>query len=267
MEEIIFYFIIYAFLGWVVEVSYQTLHRGEFINRGFLNGPYCPIYGFGVLSILEFLTPWQNNLILLFIGAVVLTTLLELFTGYFLWKVFEMRWWDYSEYPFNIGGFITPLFSIAWGLACVFVVKIIHPSIQDLFLKIPENFVVGFNMIIMIFMSVDTIGTVNIVLKLNKNLERVDEMNSKLKDFSNDLGEAIYEGVSKTKSRVNKIEEKRQGIKEDLKLKKQELREQKRVFLEELPKSQKRLLRAFPEAEHYRFNESLKEIKEFLKGK
>ena len=79
--NIISYFIIYAFFGWSLEVVYQAVEQGKFINRGFLNGPYCPIYGFGVIIVVGILEPIKNNLIVLYLGSVILTSLLELLSA------------------------------------------------------------------------------------------------------------------------------------------------------------------------------------------
>ena len=114
---LLFYFIIYAFLGWCTEVVYAALNTGKFVNRGFLNGPICPIYGFGIAAIVAFLAPVSNNPALLFAGSAIITSAIELITGWIMEKAFNTRWWDYSTMPFNIGGYICLKFSIAWGIA------------------------------------------------------------------------------------------------------------------------------------------------------
>ena len=106
------YFFIYGFLGWCCEVIYAAIIDGKFVNRGFLNGPICPIYGFGVLFVLTLLEPIRENFLFLFIGSVILTSVLEFITGFLLEKVFKMKWWDYSNERFNIHGYICLKFSI-----------------------------------------------------------------------------------------------------------------------------------------------------------
>ena len=132
-------FFIYAFLGWCTEVSYAALVTGRFVNRGFLNGPVCPVYGFGVVIVLTCLTPLANNLPLLFLGSVVLTSALEWLTGFVLEKLFHQRWWDYSDQPFNLSGYVCLRFSIAWGFACLFVVKLLHPTVLLFIRLIPKT--------------------------------------------------------------------------------------------------------------------------------
>lgn len=115
-------FFLYAFLGWCTEVSYAALVTGTFVNRGFLNGPVCPVYGFGAVIVLNCLTPLADNLLLLFLGSVALTSALEWFTGFVLEKLFHQRWWDYSDEPFNLSGYVCLRFSIAWALpACLWL--------------------------------------------------------------------------------------------------------------------------------------------------
>ena len=106
LYRLLWIFFIYAFLGWCTEVSYAALVTGTFVNRGFLNGPVCPIYGFGVVIVLTCLTPLAGSLPLLFLGSVVLTSALEWLTGFALEKLFHQRWWDYSDEPFNLSGYI-----------------------------------------------------------------------------------------------------------------------------------------------------------------
>ena len=138
MYQLLWIFFLYAFLGWCTEVSYAALRTGKFVNRGFLNGPVCPIYGCGVVVVLAGLEPLKGNFVLLFLGSVVLTSALEWATGFVLEKLFRQRWWDYSDKPFNLGGYICLEFSVMWGFACLFVVDILHPSIEFFIRLIPH---------------------------------------------------------------------------------------------------------------------------------
>ena len=103
---VVLYFFIYGFLGWCTEVAYAAVKEGKFVNRGFLNGPICPIYGIGVSTVIHFLQPVADQWILLYILSTILVTLLEGATGFLLEKLFHHRWWDYSEIPLNIGGYV-----------------------------------------------------------------------------------------------------------------------------------------------------------------
>ena len=137
--EICLYFMIYSFFGWILEVLYHAITKGKIINRGFLNGPVCPIYGFGAVGVLMLsngidalstqvsdVTGSLNNLSLFF-GGMIIATLIELFGGWLLDTMFHTRWWNYSERRFNLHGYICPEFSVLWGLAIMFCVRIIQP--------------------------------------------------------------------------------------------------------------------------------------------
>ena len=129
LYEVLWIFTIYSFLGWCTEVAYAAIVTKKFVNRGFLNGPSCPIYGVGVFSVIICLLPLKNNIFILFIGSVLLTSVIELITGYILEKVFHNRWWNYSKNKYNIMGYVCLKFSITWGIACVFIIEIFHPII------------------------------------------------------------------------------------------------------------------------------------------
>lgn len=194
--ELVWIFIIYSFIGWCTEVSYATLDTGKFVNRGFLNGPYCPIYGCGVVIVVTILTPLKNNLFLLFVGSFLLTSVLEYITGFVLEKVFHNKWWDYSEFPFNIKGYVCLKFSIYWGLACTFIMDILHPMIYAVITWIP--FIVGVVIlsIIMCVFAVDCVLTVTTILKFNKRLKIMDEMAASIHKLSDEIGQNIYENVT-----------------------------------------------------------------------
>ncbi len=132
-------FLIYSFLGWCVEVAYAAITTGRLTNRGFLNGPVCPIYGFGMLALLFLLMPVPDNNLLLFIGGIIVPTAIELFGGWLLYKVYHTRWWDYTDKPFNLGGYICLEFFVYWGLGSVFIMKLVHPTIAALVGIVPTT--------------------------------------------------------------------------------------------------------------------------------
>ena len=193
------YFFVYGFLGWCTEVAYAAVKEGKFVNRGFLNGPICPVYGIGVGVVVQFLRPFEDNWILLYITSTILVTVIEGITGYLLEKIFHNKWWDYSNQPLNIGGYVCLIFSLIWGVFCVFIVKVFHPLIHKVLALIPV--VVG--IIIMIALAIalfaDLYVTASGILKMNRRLEMMEKIASELKDLSNKVGENIYENVMEGK--------------------------------------------------------------------
>lgn len=127
---IIYYFFIYSFLGWLMESILNTLKQKTFINRGFLFGPYCPIYGIGMCIIYFICSSLVNAPFLVFISGLFFATLLEYLTGFFMEKLFHAKWWDYSHSPYNLQGYICLHISVGWGLLSAIFVSYIHPMIR-----------------------------------------------------------------------------------------------------------------------------------------
>ncbi|NCE63160.1 hypothetical protein D1159_00845 [Pseudoflavonifractor sp. 524-17] len=246
----LWYFFLYAFLGWCSEVCYAALKTGDFVNRGFLNGPLCPIYGFGAVTVIFLLTPLRDNLPLLFLGSVLLTSALEWLTGFVLEKLFHQKWWDYSDMPFQLNGYICLMFSILWGFACLIVVDMIHPAMQALVGRIPFAAGVVLLVLLMLAALADLGATVAAMVGFNRRLGQIDELARRIKSASNELGEGLS-------SATLTLTEKGSGLREELSEKRAELKAVQENALAELKAAheallshhgfgQRRLLKAFP---------------------
>ena len=199
---------IYSFLGWCAEVVFAACRRGIFVNRGFLNGPVCPIYGFGVALVLGLLEPVKSSFLLLFFGSMLLTTALEFIIGFIMESFFHDKWWDYSNNPFNIKGYVCLEFSIIWGLACVLVVDVIHPLVQKLIDAIPVNVGWWLIWIFAVIMAVDALITLIELLKLPKRFKAVEELEKMMTAVSDTVGEKVlYEGYDRMKEQREAFEE------------------------------------------------------------
>lgn len=223
LYEFFWIFFIYAVLGWCTEVIYAGIKKGKFINRGFLNGPFCPIYGFGVLLVIILLNPLKENLILLFIGSIILTSIIEYITGFVLEKVFQNKWWDYSDKKFNLHGYVCIPFSIMWGLTCVFIVIVLQPVILLFIRVIPRGLGIAFLSIAIIFFLTDVVVTVMTITNFNRRLKLLDEMAAKMKVLSDDLGENIFENVSGVVEKKAKLSEVSENLIHDFAQKKDKL--------------------------------------------
>ena len=176
LYQILAYFLIYSCLGWCLEVVYAAVTTGQLVNRGFLNGPVCPIYGFGMIIILFALTPLQDNVILLYIGGVILPSALELVGGWALEKIYHTRWWDYSDFPFNIGGYICLEFCLLWGVGTLVVMKIAHPIIAGLVDMIPPLAGLILMFVLYAVYAADVVATAFAASGLNKTLETMEQL-------------------------------------------------------------------------------------------
>lgn len=184
-------FFIYSFLGWCVEVAFVAVTVGKVENRGFLNGPVCPIYGCGMLGVLMALTPISDRWFLLFLGGMVICSAVELFGGWVLDKIFHMRWWDYTDKPFNVGGYICLGFSIMWGIAVVFAVRMVHPVIMAGLNKIP-NLVgwIAIGVFVAIFIA-DMIVTLKNLIGIKRNLGQLDKLAEELHNIGDQLKDVV----------------------------------------------------------------------------
>src|SRR5574344_1316700 len=130
-------FFIYAFIGWCMEVMVTLYKDHKFVNRGFLIGPICPIYGYGCLLITILLYRYTDDIIVLFTMAIVICSILEYFTSYFMEKIFHARWWDYSTKKFNLNGRICMETMIPFGILGCVVMYAVNPLLNILLSQIP----------------------------------------------------------------------------------------------------------------------------------
>lgn len=256
----ILYFFVYGFLGWCTEVAFAAWKERHFVNRGFLNGPICPIYGFGVGIVVQFLTPFRDNFFLLYITSVLLVTTLEWFTGFILEKIFHNKWWDYSNMPLNLGGYVCLLFSLIWGAACVLIVDFIHPLIHSMLSHIPS--VLGVIIIILLGTTVcaDLYVTASGILKLNKRLAKMQEIANELHQISEKLGQNIFKN---TISAIEVQEEISDALDIDERI--AELKKHYKQISENTTHIQRRLVKAFPKMESRKYTNALRELREKLK--
>ncbi len=180
--EITTYFIIYSFLGWVMESIVRSICEKKIINTGFLRGPFCPIYGIGATIMFLFLEGFENKPILLFIIAIIILTAWEYLVGIFLEKAFHTKYWDYSDHKFNFQGRICLTNSICWGILGVLFVKYIHPFIQQIIGKIDTNLVNYIMAILFTVFVADTIVSVIHVKNIKATLENIENINKEIKE-------------------------------------------------------------------------------------
>ncbi len=243
--QICMYFLIYSFLGWVLEVVYHAVAQGKIINRGFLNGPVCPVYAFGALGIFALVNTLESSgimsalsakssqlsamenttagkelvgLLVLFLLGMIVTTLIELIAGWLLYTFFHARWWDYSKVPFNFHGYICLKFSILWGIAVVIVVRFVHPFIQHTSTEsIPGKWGWPVMAVLYAVYLADFIVTVATVRGLNKKLAELDRVRAAMRAPSDALSEELGKTSIKASQKISEEQAHASQVREEIK--------------------------------------------------
>lgn len=173
----LFFFYFYCFLGWVWETCYVSVCQARWVNRGFLHGPFLPIYGTGAIVVLIFTLPFRNEAVLVFIVGMASATLLEYFTGVAMEKMFHVRYWDYTGKPFNLNGHICLISSLAWGVFSVILTIYGHKPVERLALFMNQNLLEFIVFLITVYMSVDTAESVREAINLKELLMGLEQSN------------------------------------------------------------------------------------------
>lgn len=212
-------FISYAFLGWCMEVTCKFIQYKKFINRGFLIGPYCPIYGWRALAITILLKRYMEDPLVLFVMSTIICSIIEYLTSYFMEKKYHARWWDYSNKKFNINGRICLETLIPFGILGVAIMYGTNPILFKLYNQIPQLVINILTVILFIGFIVDNIISSNIISSINV------EGNKLIKDNTEEITEKIkqvlrqkswlhrrlinaYPGLKDIKVKIKKVEQK-----------------------------------------------------------
>lgn len=276
----VYWFFVYGLLGWCAEVVFAAVKEHRLVNRGFLCGPICPIYGFGMVALLYAARALGApglplSVPVVFVVGGVLTTLLELIGGWGLYRLFRIRWWDYTGIPFNLGGYICPQFSLLWGLGSVVMVKGLHPLLARLGDRIPLQALLPLDLILLLVFAVDTAASAAAAAGLDRKLKEIDELRARLRRTSDRLTELLGTGAMTADTLLD--EQKLQ-----LALARMERRDDAEALREELTThaaalrarlremdldrfGARRLLRAFPRMRSLRYGETLAATREALR--
>lgn len=251
------YFVMYSFLGWICETVYCSAFAKRFINRGFLSGPVCPIYGVGALFLIGALQPYEASVAVVFALGMLATSVLEYVTGWLMEALFHNKWWDYSTRLCNINGRVCLGNSILFGVLSVAVVFVIHPVVEYLVKSLPDAAKIGFALVFAVYFIVDLWITVNTVLRLNERLARLsqlkDELKARFREYDWKEDERLLEMLDKL--RANKS-----GAVLAVQEKVRELQEGNHVL-------QQRILNAFPNLKSHKYGEHLADIKRIIEEK
>lgn len=220
----LFFFYIYCFFGWCFESSYVSIVDRKWTNRGFMKGPWLPIYGSGAIVILWAALPVKKNLILVYIVGAIAATLLEYITGVCMEALFKVRYWDYSNRKFNLNGHICLTSTITWGFLSIAMVYGFHRPVERFVLSIPEEFLSIITLILTAIITADFVSSFRTAMDIRELLIKAEEMKKELKLLQKRID--VYEAVvlDELKQRRNqrkeqqnqRIEELEQEIKQRL---------------------------------------------------
>ena len=269
----VYWFFLYGCIGWCVEVVYAAVKEHKLVNRGFLCGPICPIYGFGMVGLVYSvqLIPLPDSgsmsAVSIFFIGMVLTTAIELVGGWALYKLYHTRWWDYSKMKYNLGGYICPQFSLLWGLGSVLMIKVVHPLLARGSNPMPFRVMLILDIVLLIIFVVDVIVSTAAAIGLNKYLSEIDELRAHLRVTSDKLTTVLGIGAmtadtmldeQKLQLALAKLEgrENTAELRAEATARVAELRE-KLAAVDRHPLSTRRLLRAFPDMKSLNYAETL----------
>lgn len=259
--EWIVYFIIYCFLGWCFETTYVSLKVKRYINRGFMVGPYLPIYGFGAISVILFTKPFEDNVLGVYIGGALFATFLEYVTGVLMEKIFKVRYWDYSTNKFQYKGRICLSSTLAWGALSVAAVFGLQRFVIWGFSLIPEVVHTVLAFLLIIIMSADFAWSFRTAIELKDFLDKFSGMKEEVKKIQKrieDLETAILDETVQKKERFV--------------LEIQEMRLKQKIYTErikdkfEIGKQNISMLRRNPDASSSTYKTLLEEIKDKIKN-
>lgn len=196
------YFFFYSALGWLVESIYCSVAAGKIINRGFLTGPICPIYGTGAVVMTLVLTPLKEYPILVFIVGLLVCDIVEFATSYIMEKLFHARWWDYSNKWLNIQGRICFRHSMYWGIASVLFIYFVHPNIgENIFADMPAKYIYIILAVILVIFAFDLANAVHKAMDIKAMMDKL----KKLKDTITAKYEESSENAAKRRERLKQL--------------------------------------------------------------
>lgn len=195
--QLLWIFFVYSFIGWCGEAAMAVVRRHKFVNRGFVSGPLCPVYGAGAAAVAVFLPELHDRLFFLFLGGMIVTTFVEYLTGRLLELIFHRKWWDYSDEKFNLDGYVCLKNSAIWGLCSVLMICFFDPllcRLIDLIPRLAGNILLW---ILGVLLVIDAVGSGVAVLGLKKKQSRITQITEELHKTSKLLENALTTRIQK----------------------------------------------------------------------
>lgn len=286
----LFFFYFYCFFGWVFESTYVSIKQKKFVNRGFMNGPFLPIYGSGGIMMLVVSMPFQDNIFLTYIAGCIGATVLEFVTGMTMEALFKVRYWDYSKNKFHYKGHICLSSTIAWGFLTIFMTGFLHRYVEMIVLAIPNSVLTIVTIIITVCIAVDftlsfkaAMDLRDVLIGLEKAREEMERIQKRLDVMiavvDDEIENRKQERIIRMEELMDNLEEHFDHVKEKLSASTGELLEDVREEFAELRSKyliekehhfqfrklkdfyQRHLIKDNPSMYSERFNEILEDLK------
>lgn len=273
------FFYIYCFFGWIIESTYVSVCTGNWVNRGFMRGPVIPIYGTGAVIVLFAVIPFRTSPILVFIVGTVAASILEFVTGFVMERIYKVRYWDYSDKPFNLCGYICLFNSLCWGVLSILLIYLVHSWVEKGVLFLNDMVLLSIDSGISSLFIVDLFNSSTTAVELKRMLANSQKLKDDLMNIHNKMIEfntAIANGkekmdelkqmslqelyISARDNMSNIASDKDSPELQNLKNKLDLLKDKyyKRMLAED--KAKFKLLKNNPKAVSYKYKESLREI-------
>ena len=258
LTQWVLFFFIYSFIGWVWECCFVSVRKRRWVNRGFMYGPMLPIYGFGALAVLISTIRVRDSIPLIFLFGMVGATLLEYVTGAVMERLFNVKYWDYSNQKFNLNGYICLTSSLGWGLFSVLLVKFVHVPIEGAVLKIPTIIAEGIAFVPTVAAAVDVTQSFNDAMDLKRILAQLEESKKQIRKIQEKLKVASEEFVEDYRQRAGEfVEDYRRRVEEHV--------EDYRGRAEEMAEDYKKLAEEHMDSYRQRAEEMVEGYKEEIK--
>lgn len=208
------YFFLYSFAGWLLEVVCKLIDQKKFINRGFLIGPICPIYGYGVLALVLVIGNNTNDILSVFLKSILICSLLEYMTSYFMEKIFHARWWDYSNKKFHLNGRICLETMIPFGILGSSVIYLIHPMVTYIIHSIPNGIQYTLAIVLILIYMIDNMISFHVMNKIKieikkQAMDNTEMIRNKILDWINH-NSILYQHIKNAypKFKIKKVDDK-----------------------------------------------------------
>lgn len=229
LTDLVWLFFIYSFAGWCMEVCYAAFSRRKFVNRGFVNSPYCTIYGFSAVLFAVFLPELADSVFFLFLGGLLLASVVEYTTGMLMEKIFHRKLWDYSDIKYNLSGYVCARYSLLWGLLAVATVRYVNPLLCSLLRGVPDLVTLILQWAASALLAIDFITTSMAVLGMQVSAKRLSQLSEGMQQTSRLLENRLTVWVQKRMQRsFPSIDP--ETIAADLKAKSEQARSEQAVF-------------------------------------